>query len=90
MIDKRAFRRDLFPILSFAVIGTGLSAVGIGLITYRLSGWLYGPSLPLLDSLLFGALMSSIDPVATLSILSSVGVGQSDTLYTLIFGVSLI
>ena len=89
-IDKRAFRRDLFPILSFAVIGTGVSAVAIGLITYHLSGWMHGSSLPLLDSLLFGALMSSIDPVATLNILTSVGVSQSDTLYTLIFGESLL
>lgn len=89
-IDKRAFRRDLFPILSFAIFGTGISAAAIGFITYYLSGWLIGPSLPLLDSLLFGALMSSIDPVATLSILVSVGVSQTDTLFTLIFGESLL
>jgi NhaP-type Na+/H+ or K+/H+ antiporter len=89
-IDKRAFRRDLFPILSFAIFGTGLSAAAIGFITYYLSKWSMGPSLPLLDSLLFGALMSSIDPVATLSILVSVGVSQTDTLFTLIFGESLL
>lgn len=34
--------------------------------------------------------MSSIDPVATLNILTSVGVSQTDTLYTLIFGESLL
>jgi NhaP-type Na+/H+ or K+/H+ antiporter len=89
-INKRAFRRDLFPILTLAVFGTGFSAVAIGYITYHLSSWGSGASLPLLDSLLFGALMSSIDPVATLSILSGVGVVQSDTLYTLIFGESLL
>jgi NhaP-type Na+/H+ or K+/H+ antiporter len=89
-IDKRAFRRDLFPILTFAIAGTGVSAVAIGYITYALSAWSRGTSLPLLDSLLFGALMSSVDPVATLSILSSTGVSRSDTLYTLIFGESLL
>jgi len=89
-IDKRAFRRDLFPILTLAVFGTGFSALGIGYITYKVSSWGSGAALPLLDSLLFGALMSSIDPVATLSILSGVGVNQGDTLYTLVFGESLL
>jgi len=89
-IDKRAFRRDLFPILTLAIFGTGFSALGIGYITFKVSHWGTGAALPLLDSLLFGALMSSIDPVATLSILSGVGVNQGDTLYTLIFGESLL
>jgi len=89
-IDKRAFRRDLFPILTLAVFGTGLSALAIGYVTYVLCSLGSLPHLPLLDSLLFGALMSSIDPVATLSILSGVGVSQGDTLYTLIFGESLL
>mmetsp|Transcript_26080 Transcript_26080/g.71825 ORF Transcript_26080/g.71825 Transcript_26080/m.71825 type:complete len:730 (-) Transcript_26080:49-2238(-) len=89
-IDKRAFRRDLFPILTFAIAGTVLSAVAIGYITYHLSALGSGTALPLLESLLFGALISSIDPVATLSIMSGVGVGQGDTLYTLVFGESLL
>jgi len=88
-IDKNAFRRDVFPILAFAVFGTFFSAIAIAYITYSLSN-LGGTQLPWLDSLLFGALMSSIDPVATLGILSSVGVAQGDTLYTLIFGESLL
>jgi len=64
--------------------------LGIGYITFKVSHWGSGAALPLLDSLLFGALMSSIDPVATLSILAGVGVNQGDTLYTLIFGESLL
>mmetsp|Transcript_4739 Transcript_4739/g.8805 ORF Transcript_4739/g.8805 Transcript_4739/m.8805 type:complete len:755 (-) Transcript_4739:611-2875(-) len=90
-IDKRAFRRDLFPILSFAGIGTAFSAIAIGWIVHQVSNWgSNGSNLPLLDSLVFGSLVSSIDPVATLSILSGVGVNQADTLYTLIFGESLL
>jgi NhaP-type Na+/H+ or K+/H+ antiporter len=90
-IDKRAFRRDLFPILSFAGVGTAFSAIAIGWIVHQVSSWgNNGSNLPLLDSLVFGSLISSIDPVATLSILSGVGVNQADTLYTLIFGESLL
>lgn len=89
-IDKRAFRRDLFPILVFAIFGTFFTAVAIGYIVFYLSAIGGGTALPFLDSLLFGALASSIDPVATLSILSSVGVSQGDALYTLIFGESLL
>lgn len=90
-IDKRAFRRDLFPILTFAGVGTAFSAIAIGWIVHKVSNLgSKGSSLPLLDSLVFGSLIASIDPVATLSILSGVGVNQADTLYTLIFGESLL
>lgn len=85
-IDKQAFRRDIFAILLFAGLGTALSAVSIGWMTH----WWTSGHLPLLESLVFGALISSIDPVATLGILSGVGVDQSGTLYTLIFGESLL
>ena len=89
-IDKKAFRRDLFPILLFAVIGTGFSAIAIGWMVYTVSNLGGNSNLPWLDSLVFGSLISSIDPVATLSILSGVGVSQTDTLYTLIFGEALL
>jgi NhaP-type Na+/H+ or K+/H+ antiporter len=94
-INKKAFRRDLFPILTLAIFGTFFSALAIGYGTYYLSAWWNGSgnndsSLPLVDALVFGALMSSIDPVATLSILSSNGVNPRDTLYNLIFGESLL
>lgn len=90
IIDKRAFRRDLFPIFTFAIFGTAFSAVAIGYITFYVSSLGSGTALPLLESLLFGALISSIDPIATLSILSGAGIGQDDTLYTLVFGESLL
>lgn len=89
-IDKRAFRRDLFPILSFAGFGTAFSAIAIGWITHKVSQWGNKGHLPLLDSLVFGSLIASIDPVATLSILAGVGVQQTDTLSTLIMGESLL
>lgn len=90
-IDKKAFRRDLLPILLFAGIGTGFSSIAIGWMVHKVSHLgTNGSNLPWLDSLVFGSLISSIDPVATLSILAGVGVSQTDTLYTLIFGESLL
>ena len=90
-IDKKAFRRDLLPILLFAGVGTGFSSIAIGWMVHYVSNLgTNGSNLPWLDSLVFGSLISSIDPVATLSILAGVGVSQTDTLYTLVFGESLL
>mmetsp|Transcript_8494 Transcript_8494/g.25156 ORF Transcript_8494/g.25156 Transcript_8494/m.25156 type:complete len:789 (-) Transcript_8494:2739-5105(-) len=90
-IDKKAFRRDLFPILLFAGVGTAVSSIAIGWMVHHVSNLgANGTNLPWLDSLVFGSLISSIDPVATLSILAGVGVSQTDTLYTLVFGESLL
>jgi len=90
-IDKKAFRRDLLPILLFASIGTAFSSIAIGWMVHNVSKFgTNGSNLPWLDSLVFGSLISSIDPVATLSILAGVGVSQTDTLYTLVFGESLL
>jgi len=89
-IDKRAFRRDLFPILFLATLGTLFSALTIGYIANFLASLGNSTSLPMVDAMVFGSLISSIDPVATLGILSSVGVGQTSTLYTFIFGESLL
>mmetsp|Transcript_56617 Transcript_56617/g.115284 ORF Transcript_56617/g.115284 Transcript_56617/m.115284 type:complete len:767 (+) Transcript_56617:254-2554(+) len=90
-IDKKAFRRDLLPILLFAGVGTGFSSIAIGWMVHHVSHLgNNGSNLPWLDSLVFGSLISSIDPVATLSILAGVGVSQTDTLYTLVFGESLL
>jgi NhaP-type Na+/H+ or K+/H+ antiporter len=40
--------------------------------------------------LTFGALISSIDPIAVLSVLSNMGMSDTDTVYVLIFGESLL
>jgi len=85
-IDKPSFKRHLGPILLFALLGTALSAVAVGFLTH----WFTHGYLPMLECLVFGALISSLDPVATLSILSGVGVDPSTTLYAIIAGESLL
>ena len=47
-------------------------------------------TIPFRESVIFGALISSIDPIAVLSILNSMGMTDSDTIYVLIFGESLL
>jgi Sodium/hydrogen exchanger family len=85
-IDKPSFRRHLGPILLFALLGTALSAVSIGFMTHLMTGG----HMPLLESLVYGALISSVDPVATLSILLGVGTDPTGTLYALTSGESLL
>mmetsp|Transcript_10666 Transcript_10666/g.21209 ORF Transcript_10666/g.21209 Transcript_10666/m.21209 type:complete len:688 (-) Transcript_10666:28-2091(-) len=91
-IDKDAFRRHIGPILSFALAGTLLSAVLCAVVLRYGSflGDLSGGSLPWAESLAFGALISSIDPVAVIAVLNSLGVPQTEPLYVLIFGESLL
>ena len=90
-IDKKKFKAYLFPVFMFAVLGTLISAVTTGFIVYGLtSAGSMMTSIPLLDSMIFGALISSIDPVATLSILDSLGVSDTNILYVVVFGESIL
>jgi NhaP-type Na+/H+ or K+/H+ antiporter len=90
-VSKTEFRKRKFPIIMFAVIGTILSTFFTGYLVHYGSSWLSSAStIPILDSLVFGALISSIDPVAILSVLSSLNMGQKDTIFILIFGESLL
>lgn len=91
-IDKAKFKKYLFPIMMFAVIGTILSALITGFSVHYLTKALkmVTTTIPLLDSLIFGALISSIDPVAVLSIMHSMGVEDTNMLYVLVFGESIL
>ena len=88
-IDKRSFRRHALPICLFAVVGTPASAALTALILHTGSERL-GYGVPARESLVFGALISSIDPVATLSVLNRLGMTDADAVYVLIFGESLL
>jgi len=90
-INKPAFNFHVIPILVFAIFGTIISTTLTSLIVHYGSAILpMCSTIPMIESFAFGALISSIDPVATLSILSSLGIDESDTIYVLVFGESLL
>jgi len=91
-IKKRLFFDNLPSILLFAVFGTIISTFVIGILTFgaaRANMIHIDASTPL-QSLLFGALISSVDPVATLSIMGDPSVGVDPLLYSLVFGESVL
>mmetsp|Transcript_25191 Transcript_25191/g.37554 ORF Transcript_25191/g.37554 Transcript_25191/m.37554 type:complete len:1222 (-) Transcript_25191:33-3698(-) len=91
-IDKRSFNRHFTPILIFATAGTLLSTAVTAFIVHRVSILLgsWCATIPVAEALIFGALISSIDPIAVLSVLSSMGMTDTDTIYVVIFGESLL
>lgn len=90
-IDKGKFKTFLFPIMMFAVVGTILSAVVTGFVVHYLTQVVsLTTTIPLLDSMIFGSLISSVDPVATLSILHSMGISNTNMLYVIVFGESIL
>jgi CPA1 family monovalent cation:H+ antiporter len=81
-VNTRLLHRNLFPVITLAIVGVIISA---GIIGYMIS-WYF--AIPLLFALLFGALISSTDPVAVISIFKEIGVPKR--LQILIEGESLL
>ena len=92
-LKKRAFFSNIGPILTYAVLGTLASTLVFGIGTYMLVliGLVRRSHLggsPFVECLMYGAAISSIDPVATLAVLA-----QTDTppiLYNIVFGESVL
>lgn len=91
-INKRSFQRHVIPITIYAIVGTLISTTLTAAILHKGSGMMAGwcTTIPIKESLIFGALISSIDPIAVLSVLNNMGMTDSDTIYVLIFGESLL
>lgn len=88
-IDKGAFMHMVVPIFMFAVLGTLMSTcLTAGIIFYGAP--LVHAAMPFVECLAFGALISSIDPIAVLSVLNNMGMSNKDAIYVLIFGESLL
>ncbi|XP_077363430.1 sodium/hydrogen exchanger 1b [Festucalex cinctus] len=86
----RPFTENLGTILVFAVVGTLWNAFFIGGVMYGVcrleAGQLAG--VDLLSCLLFGSIVSAVDPVAVLAVFEEIHINE--LLYILVFGESLL
>ncbi len=89
-VNKREFRRRRGAIIIFAVFGTLISSFVTGAATYYTAKYFGENSLTMLDSLVFGSVISSIDPVAILSVLTNLHMSESDTIYIIVLGEALL
>jgi CPA1 family monovalent cation:H+ antiporter len=71
-VDLSELFGEWLPVTTLALLGTAVSTVLIGGVMRLTLSWL-GADLPMIDCLLFGAMISPTDPVAVLSILKSIG-----------------
>ncbi|XP_040354223.1 sodium/hydrogen exchanger 5 isoform X3 [Herpailurus yagouaroundi] len=90
-MPSRLFFDNLGAILTYAVVGTLWNAFTTGAALWGLQqAGLVAPRVQasLLDFLLFGSLISAVDPVAVLAVFEEVHV--NDTLFIIVFGESLL
>ncbi|XP_048489436.1 sodium/hydrogen exchanger 6 isoform X3 [Plutella xylostella] len=90
-LKRKYFFRNLGAILTFAMVGTALSALVIGALMYgcvQLMPATLASSFTFLDTLYFGALISPTDPLTVLAIFSQLKVDVN--LYAMIFGESVL
>ncbi|GJE88999.1 sodium/hydrogen exchanger [Phanerochaete sordida] len=88
-LKQENFFRNFGSILTFAFLGTMISAVGVGVLVYIYSFLgLESLELSLIECLIFGSTLSATDPVTILAIFNQYKVDPK--LYTIIFGESLL
>ncbi|XP_070620758.1 sodium/hydrogen exchanger 1 [Erythrolamprus reginae] len=89
-LPLRQFTENVGTILIFAVIGTLWNAFFVGGLMYAvcLMGGPLLANIGLLDSLLFGSIISAVDPVAVLAVFEEIHINE--LLHILVFGESLL
>ncbi|XP_071572768.1 sodium/hydrogen exchanger 3 isoform X3 [Temnothorax nylanderi] len=88
-MPNRLFFDHLGTILLFAVLGTIFNTMSIGVSLWLLGkSGMFGYETPILDMLLFSALISAVDPVAVLAVFEEIHVNE--ILYIVVFGESLL
>jgi len=92
-LNQKAFFENIGAITLYAMAGTIISCFTVGLLTFYVAkkGLIkdIDQENPM-EALLFGALISAVDPVATLSIMGNEDLQVNPLLYSLIFGESVL
>ncbi|NXE26736.1 SL9A5 protein, partial [Ardeotis kori] len=88
-MPSRLFFDNIGAILTYAVVGTLWNSFTTGAALWGLHrAGLMGVEAGLMDFLLFGSLISAVDPVAVLAVFEEVHVNE--TLFIIVFGESLL
>ncbi|KAK5983621.1 Sodium/hydrogen exchanger, partial [Trichostrongylus colubriformis] len=87
-LNKGYFFSNIGPILSFAILGTAISALVIGFCIYILGQADLVYEFSIFECFAFASTISAVDPVATLAIFQAVKV--EGLLYMLVFGESML
>ncbi|KAM3830204.1 sodium/hydrogen exchanger 1 [Vipera latastei] len=89
-LPLRQFTENVGTILIFAVIGTLWNAFFVGALMYAVCqiGGTSLSNIGLLDNLLFGSIISAVDPVAVLAVFEEIHINE--LLHILVFGESLL
>ncbi|KAL9645667.1 hypothetical protein ABK040_003400 [Willaertia magna] len=87
-LDQKGFFGNIGGIILYAVAGTVISSVIVACGLYILGYYGLSIQLGLVECFMFGALISAVDPVATLAIFCALGVPT--TLHYLVFGESIV
>jgi len=91
-LEKKDFFANIWTILLYAFAGTIISTFIIGYLVYwlGLTGAITIDTSNPMEALLFGSLISAVDPVATLSIMGKPELHCHPLLYSLLFGESVL
>lgn len=91
-LETKSFFANFWTISLFAVFGTIISTFIIGYLVFLLgkNGIVEIDTTSPMEALVFGALISAVDPVATLSIMGNPELNCEPLLYSLVFGESVL
>lgn len=92
-MNKKNFFLNMGGILLYAIVGTLITAFVFGYFLYfwgKVGAISSIDNTNIIEALMFGSLISAIDPVATLSIMGSPGMNVHPTVYSLVFGESVL
>jgi len=89
-LKRKQFFQNMSTILLFAVMGTIVSTLVVGLGLYGLKLVGFQTLNNVYECLLFGSLISAVDPVGTLAVLGKKELNTDPMLYSLIFGESVL